>query len=53
MQRIVVIGGGFAGFWAALGAARERADRGAQVEITLISREPELVLRPRLYEPEP
>jgi len=53
VQRIAVIGAGFAGFWAALGAAREREDLGAAVEITLISREPELVLRPRLYEPEP
>jgi len=50
VQRIAVIGGGFAGFWAVLGGAREREDRGAACEIVLISREPELVLRPRLYE---
>jgi NADH dehydrogenase len=53
MQRIAVIGGGFAGFWAALGAARAREDLGADVEIALISREPELALRPRLYERAP
>jgi NADH dehydrogenase len=53
MRSIAVVGGGFAGFWAALGAARERADRGEALDIALISREPELVLRPRLYEPAP
>lgn len=53
MQRIVIVGGGFAGFWAALGAARARADAGAEIAIQLVSRDPRLVLRPRLYEQAP
>lgn len=53
MQRIVVAGGGFAGFWAALGAARARADAGAKIAIQLVSRDSRLVLRPRLYEQAP
>jgi NADH dehydrogenase len=48
--RITVVGGGFAGVFAALAAVRA-ADGGA--EVTLVSREPRLVLRPRLYEPAP
>jgi NADH:ubiquinone reductase (H+-translocating) len=53
MQRIVIVGGGFAGFWAALGAARVRAEARAQFTIQLVSRDPRLVLRPRLYEQAP
>lgn len=54
MQRILIIGGGFAGMWAALGAARARADAGAAgIQIDLVSRDPRLVLRPRLYERNP
>src|SRR5438067_2406286 len=53
MQRVVSVGGGFAGLWAALGAARARADAGAELAIELISRDPRLVLRPRLYEQAP
>jgi NADH dehydrogenase len=48
--RLVVIGGGFAGFWAAV-AARRVAGPGAR--ITLVSPEPALVIRPRLYEAKP
>jgi len=54
-MRLVIAGGGFAGFWAAAAAARLR--RGAPVleslEIVLISRDDHLVIRPRLYEPDP
>ncbi|KAJ6593288.1 FAD-dependent pyridine nucleotide-disulfide oxidoreductase [Mycena capillaripes] len=51
--RIVIIGAGFAGLWAALSAARklhqaEKPD--SDVEIILIAPEPILYIRPRLYE---
>jgi NADH dehydrogenase len=54
-MRLVVAGGGFAGFWAAAAAARLRRDSPAlaPLEIVLISREDQLVIRPRLYEPDP
>ena len=48
---IVVVGGGFAGFWAAVAARRVLAGR--QTPITLISRDSVLQMRPRLYEAEP
>jgi NADH dehydrogenase len=47
----VIIGGGFAGVWTAAGAALARGD--AALRITLIAPNEQLVLRPRLYEPEP
>lgn len=55
MMRLVIAGGGFAGFWAAAAAARLRRDVPslAPLEILLISREDQLVMRPRLYEPDP
>ncbi|OBI92600.1 NAD(P)/FAD-dependent oxidoreductase [Mycobacterium asiaticum] len=52
MKRVVVIGSGFAGLWAALGAAR-RADElavSAQVEITVLSQKPFHDIRVRNYE---
>ncbi|MEQ7010933.1 FAD-dependent oxidoreductase [Actinopolymorpha sp. B17G11] len=48
---MVIIGGGFAGAWSAAGAALVRGD--ADLRITLIAPNEHLVLRPRLYEPEP
>ena len=51
MAHIVIIGGGFAGVWGAAGAALARGD--ADLRITLIAPNEHLVLRPRLYEPEP
>ena len=48
--RIVVVGGGFAGFWAAVAARRVGGDA---VSITLVSAEPVLTIRPRLYEAHP
>ena len=48
--RIVVVGGGFAGFWAAVAARRVAPKR---LEIVLVSREPRLQIRPRLYEADP
>jgi len=49
-DEILVIGGGFAGFWAAVAARRVAGDRAA---VTLVSREPVLQMRPRLYEARP
>ncbi|MFP6728762.1 MAG: FAD-dependent oxidoreductase [Alphaproteobacteria bacterium] len=60
MKKLVIVGGDFAGLWAAMAAAREidlagrEIDRAGQgVEITLVSRDPFLTLRPRLYERDP
>lgn len=53
MQRIVVIGGGFAGLWAAAAAARrldELKSPSAAVRITLINRDPWHSIRVRNYE---
>lgn len=55
-MRIVIIGAGFAGMYAALSAARLRDIRGVspeKLEIALVAPEPTLVVRPRLYEPKP
>jgi NADH dehydrogenase len=55
-MRLVIIGAGFAGMYAALSAARLRDIKGVSpkdLEITLVSPEPTLVVRPRLYEPRP
>ncbi|WP_439815424.1 NAD(P)/FAD-dependent oxidoreductase [Zavarzinia sp. CC-PAN008] len=51
-QNIVIAGSGFAGLWAALAAARAVAMAGREdaVTITVVSPEPRLVIRPRLYE---
>jgi NADH dehydrogenase len=51
MAHIVIIGGGFAGVWSAAGAALARG--AADLRITLIAPNEHLVLRPRLYEPDP
>jgi NADH dehydrogenase len=51
VAQVVIIGAGFAGVWSAAGAARARGD--LELDITLIAPNEELVLRPRLYEPEP
>jgi len=55
-RNIVVIGAGFAGMMAALGASRQRHEKGVspdEVAITVVSPAPELVIRPRLYERNP
>jgi NADH dehydrogenase len=55
-MRLVIVGAGFAGMYAALSAARLRDIRGIapeELEIALIAPEPTLVVRPRLYEPKP
>ena len=53
MKRLLIIGAGFAGMYAATSAARLRHLQGVSpddLEIALISPEPFLVIRPRLYE---
>ncbi|MCP3393444.1 FAD-dependent oxidoreductase [Bradyrhizobium sp. CCGB12] len=55
-MRLVIIGAGFAGMYAALSAARLREIQGVspdQLDIALVAPEPTLVVRPRLYEPKP
>src|SRR3569623_1642712 len=55
-MRLVIVGAGFAGMYAALSAARLRDIEGVspeELEIALVSPEPTLVIRPRLYEPKP
>ncbi|GGT78293.1 NAD(P)/FAD-dependent oxidoreductase [Actinomadura citrea] len=51
MAHVVIVGGGFAGVWSAAAAARVRGTE--DLRITLIAPGDDLVLRPRLYEPEP
>jgi len=53
MHNLVIVGGGFAGFWAALGAAREVIENAAEIVITVVSKDPFLTVRPRLYERDP
>ncbi len=53
MKNIVIIGGGFAGLWAALGAARQVIENEADIQITVISKDSYLNVRPRLYESNP
>lgn len=55
-MRLLIIGAGFAGMYAALSSARLRDIKGVspeELEITLVAPEPTLVVRPRLYEPKP
>jgi NADH dehydrogenase len=55
-MRLIIIGAGFAGMYAALSAARLRDIHGfspEELEIALIAPEPTLVIRPRLYESKP
>ncbi len=52
-QRVLIVGAGFAGMWAALSAARalDLAGRSAgSLEIVVVAPEPYLHVRPRLYE---
>ncbi|MEU8896495.1 FAD-dependent oxidoreductase [Nocardia sp. NPDC048505] len=51
MSEILVVGGGFAGVWAAAAAQRLVGDR--EVSVTLVAPGPDLVIRPRLYQAEP
>jgi len=56
MERLVIVGAGFAGMHAALAAARLRDISGVspdELEIAVVAPEPHLVIRPRLYESAP
>ena len=51
MGNISIVGGGFAGVWAAMGAATELDTHGVQdIEIRLFSQDDCLAIRPRFYE---
>lgn len=50
MAKVVVVGGGFAGVWAALAASAQRRRAARPLDIVLVSRDPWLTIRPRLYE---
>lgn len=45
-KHILIVGGGFAGLWAALAAARVADSAGGGIHITLASRDAYLTLRP-------
>ncbi|MGV0791666.1 NAD(P)/FAD-dependent oxidoreductase, partial [Mycolicibacterium sp. XJ1819] len=52
-KRVVVLGSGFAGLWAALGAARRRDELGVpegEVDVSVVSRQPFHDVRVRNYE---
>lgn len=50
-QKILILGAGFAGMWAALSAARLAAlHHRKDIEITVLAPQPELRVRPRFYE---
>lgn len=55
MHKLLIIGGGFAGVWAAMGAARALHELGSEgaVCVKLVSKDPFLTMRPRLYEANP
>lgn len=55
-KRIIIVGTGFAGLWSALAAVRRLELEGTSrdfVEVAVVSPEPVLTIRPRLYEAEP
>ena len=53
-KHLVIAGGGFAGFWSAMSAARRALELGVRdrLTITLVNRDEYLGLRPRFYEAE-
>lgn len=54
MSDVLVIGAGFAGVWASAAARRVRdLTGGADLSVTLVAPGDHLVIRPRLYEPDP
>ncbi|KAI1435411.1 FAD-containing subunit of NADH dehydrogenase [Xylaria sp. CBS 124048] len=59
-KRIIIVGSGFSGFWAAVSARRlasisfEKGILGAdRVDVVVVAPDANLVIRPRLYEPDP
>jgi NADH dehydrogenase len=56
MSNVLVVGGGFAGVWAAAGAVRTRRAAGApasDLRVTLVSAGDDIVIRPRMYQSDP
>ncbi len=55
MPNLLIVGGGYAGVWAAMAAARRAQDsvRGGGLNIRLLSKDAYLTHRPRLYESNP
>ena len=53
MQRILIIGGGFAGLSAALNAVDESDRHSGDLRVTMVSPSPYITIRPRLYEQNP
>ncbi|MGP4015541.1 NAD(P)/FAD-dependent oxidoreductase [Saccharopolyspora sp. 5N708] len=53
MFDVLIIGGGFAGVWAAAAAARLRDDSATPLSIALVAPTDDLVIRPRLYQEHP
>jgi NADH dehydrogenase len=51
-KQLLIIGGGFAGFWSALSAIRQSRElkKEDELEVTLINMDEYLTIRPRLYE---
>jgi NADH dehydrogenase len=52
MQHLVIIGGGFAGFWSAMSAVRQARELGKfeELKITLVTKDEFHSIRPRFYE---
>lgn len=56
MSEILIVGGGFAGVWAAAGIKRQARASGvgqAELTVTLVDGSDDMVIRPRLYERHP
>ena len=53
MPNLLIIGGGYAGLWAAMAAARRAEEAGGELQIRLLSKDAYLTHRPRLYEANP
>lgn len=53
MEKIVIIGSGFAGLWAAMVAQRQIVEAGADIGVSLVSIDAYLTIRPRLYQKNP
>lgn len=56
MHEVLIVGGGFAGVWAAAGVVRTRRAAGVpdeQTRVTLINPADDMVIRPRLHESDP
>ncbi|MDP6344987.1 MAG: FAD-dependent oxidoreductase [Alphaproteobacteria bacterium] len=53
MQDLLIVGGGYAGLWAAMAAAGRAREAAGELHIRLLSKDAYLTHRPRLYESDP